>query len=171
MPRTSGTGADRRMQVATGSARIGAALVAVLLAAGCALVDEPAGSASSGGSTSVSTVSAYAVTLPEFTPGVTTLGDLATRSIFTATTPKVSLNVVWVDGGAIVQQSLAELKAAYSNWDKFIVKAWTPGFTMPTPSITMSNQYRLVVVSLATKGGDVGVVIEPPSEGAKKRAP
>ncbi|MBM4013434.1 MAG: hypothetical protein FJ293_00500 [Planctomycetes bacterium] len=148
-------------------ARAGVAFAALLLAAGC-LTAESGGSA---GSASLGTVPAYAITLPEFTAGVTTVGDLAARSILTATSPKVSLNVVWVDGGVIVQQSLADFKAAYSNWDKFLVKAWTPGFSMPTPTITMSNQYRLIVASLASKGGDVGVVIEPPAEGPKKRTP
>jgi hypothetical protein len=102
---------------------------------------------------------------------VTTLGDFVKNAIFTTTSPKASLGVVYVESGALVQQSIDDFKATWSNWDKFLVRAWTPGFEPPTPTMTKSNQYRLIMVSLSSKGGDVGVVIEPPTEGAKKRVP
>ena len=149
--------------------RIGLVAGALLLALapGCMT---PGSDGGSGGAAAAPAAQAYKYLLPEFSPGVTTLGDFAQRALFASAMPVFTLKVVFDDGG-VQQMKIADFALAHADWQSWKVKAYTPGFKLPSATPNESDFHKWIATTWVDKGGEVGVVIEPPIDPNKLREP
>lgn len=121
-------------------------------------------------------VMAYGLQLPPINPGVTPLGVLAANPLFqTGASPEIRLKVVFavsVGGVArVVQVPFANFKTQFPDWETWLIIGYSPGFKVPLGIPPESDNYKWIAVSMVDKGGEVGVVIEPPLDQKKREGP